>query len=199
MELSKRERLLRLLVDKAFKYSREPVFKLASGLLSSYYINCKAVTLDPLGLTLIGELVNDLIDGGFKDAGISAVGGLTLGADPISIAASLVSYERGAPLKAFIIRKEAKKHGLMKWIEGNVSAGEKVLMIEDVITTGMSTMKAIERAKEAGFDIMGVIALVDREEGGVENIKKSYDVDVSLIFNKTELLKCYEANLKLAL
>lgn len=184
----KREELLKLLVDKAFKYSEEPIFKLASGKMSAYYINCKMITLDPYGLNLIGEAVNDLIEENFKKGEISAVGGLTLGADPISVAASMASYKRGAPLKAFVIRKEPKRHGLKKWLEGNVENGEKVVIIEDVVTTGMSTIKAIKRAKEANLEVKGIIALVDREEGGAKNIKNECGLDVFAIFKKSELL-----------
>ncbi len=187
------DKLLKLIAEKAFKYSDEPTFKLASGRLSNYYINCKMVTLDPVGLNLIGEVTNKILAEKFGQLNITAVGGLTLGADPISVATSLMSYQAGTPLKAFVIRKEAKKHGLMKWVEGDVSSGENVVITEDVITTGMSTLKAIDRAKEAGLNVVGVITLVDREEGGVENIKKEHDVEVCAIALKSDLLKYYRA------
>lgn len=185
-----RDELLKLITEKAFQYSKEPIFKLASGQLSNYYINCKMVTLDPCGLNLIGEAVNDIVSDEFKDDAITAVGGLTLGADPISVAASLTSYKRGLPFKAFVIRKEPKSHGLKKWVEGDVSAGDSVVITEDVITTGMSTLKAIKHALDAGLLVKGVIALVDREEGGVENIKKEHNIKLFSIVKKSELLIC---------
>lgn len=190
--ISNREKLIELIATKAFKYSQEPIFKLASGKISNYYVNCKMVTLDPLGMNLIGSVINDMIENRFKNASIDAVGGLTLGADPISIAVSLISYQRGTPLKAFIIRKEAKAHGLKKWVEGGVEQGEKVVIIEDVITTGMSTMIAIDRAIEAELEVMGVIALVDREEGGVENILGKHDINVLSVVKKSELLQYHK-------
>lgn len=190
--IKERDRLLEMLSKKAFKYSEEPVFKLASGKMSNFYINCKMVTLDPVGLNLIGNVVNDIIDDYFISESIAAVGGLTLGADPISVSASLMSHQRGRPVKAFVIRKEAKAHGLKKWVEGDVAPGEHVLIMEDVITTGMSTIKAIERAKEAKLDVRGVIALVDREEGGVKSIKEKYDIDVISISKKSELFEMYK-------
>lgn len=191
--ISDRDNLLKLLAEKAFKYSKEPIFKLASGKMSNYYINCKMVTLNPKGLNLIGNIVNDLIHDNFKKDNITAVGGLTLGADPIAVAVSLVSYQCGVPLKAFVIRKEPKPHGLMKWVEGDISVNDNVLIIEDVITTGMSTNKAIERAKEEGLNVKGVIALVDREEGGVESIKNNYNVNVLAVVKKSELLVYQES------
>jgi len=192
--IKEREKLLELLANKAFKYSEEPVFKLASGKVSQFYINCKMVTLDPEGLNLIGNVVNELVDDDFKDKGVDAVGGLTLGADPISVAASLISHQRGRPFKAFVIRKEAKPHGLMKWVEGDVSKDDGVLIMEDVITTGMSTLKALDRAREEGLNVLGVIALVDREEGGVDNIKEKYDLEVVSIVKKSELLLIFKGN-----
>jgi orotate phosphoribosyltransferase len=186
--LSERDKLFKLVLEKAFKYSDEPVFKLSSGMMSNYYINCKMVTLNPYGLNLIGEIVNDMINDNFGSDNISAVGGLTLGADPISVAASIMSYQRGTPFKAFVIRKEPKKYGLKKSIEGDVTAEDNVVIIEDVITKGTSTIKAIKCAKEADLKVKGVIALVDREEGGIENIKKDYDIKVLSIYKKSELL-----------
>jgi orotate phosphoribosyltransferase len=188
-----KNRLITLLAERAFKYSEEPVFKLASGKSSNYYVNCKMVTLEPEGLNLIGGIVNDMIRENFLKDGIIAVGGLTLGADPIAVSSSLISYQRGAPLKAFVIRKEPKRHGLKKWVEGDVKEGDSVIILEDVITTGMSTLKAIERAKEGGLHVKGVIALVDREEGGVENIKRDHDLNVLSIAKKSELLIEYKA------
>jgi orotate phosphoribosyltransferase len=161
-----RDRLIRLIYEKAFKYSKEPVFKLVSGRMSNYYFNCKAVTLNPEGMYLIGNIVFEMI----KNIPVKAIGGLTLGADPIANAAAYTSYLKGVPIEAFVVRKTAKSHGTMQWIEGNVKSGDKVVITEDVITTGKSTIEAITKAREAGLKIIKVIALVDRQEGGYEAI-----------------------------
>lgn len=161
-----KERLVGLIYDRAFKYSAEPIFKLVSGRMSNYYFNCKTVTLHPEGMYLVGNIIFDMI----KDLEARGIGGLTLGADPIAEAVAYTSYLRESPVEAFVVRKSAKSHGTMQWIEGNVRAGDRVVIVDDVITTGKSTIEAISRAREAGLDIVKVIALVDRQEGGYENV-----------------------------
>ena len=108
-----KERLIELVLEKAFKFSEEPIFKLVSGRMSNYYFNCKAVTLNPEGLHLIGNIVYEMI----RDAGAKGIGGLTLGADPIADAVAYTSYLKGAPIEAFVVRKSAKSHGTMQWIK----------------------------------------------------------------------------------
>src|SRR4030066_1548251 len=132
------KRLIELVLEKAFKYSEEPVFKLVSGRMSNYYFNCKAVTLNPEGMYLVGNLIFDLI----KDMDIKGIGGLTLGADPIAYAVAYTSYLKGKlgiesyrPIESFVVRKTPKPHGLMQWIEGNVKKGDRVVIVDDVITT----------------------------------------------------------------
>jgi orotate phosphoribosyltransferase len=175
-----RDRLIRLIYERAFKYSEEPIFKLVSGRMSNYYFNCKMVTLNPEGMYLIGNIVFDMI----KDMKVKGIGGLTLGADPIADAVAYTSYLKEKPIEAFVVRKSAKSHGTMQWIEGDVKAGDEVVIVDDVITTGKSTIEAITRAKEAGLEIVKVIALVDRQEGGYENIMeqlKDIKVDYKLV------------------
>jgi orotate phosphoribosyltransferase len=109
------------------------------------------------------------------------VGGLTFGADPIAVAASFVSWIKHQPIKAFSIRKTQKDHGIVKWIEGDLGSGDKVAIVEDVATTGGSAIKAIERARSEGLIVERVVVMVDRQEGGVENIKKLVPDVVSLI------------------
>ena len=183
-----KERLIKLLIDKAFRYSEEPVFKLVSGRMSNYYFNCKAVTLHPEGMHLIGNLIYDMI----RDSGARGIGGLTLGADPIADAVAYTSYLKGNPVEAFVVRKSAKSHGTMQWIEGNVQKGDRVVIVDDVITTGKSTIEAINRAKEAGLDIAKVIALVDRQEGGRENIE-TLGFNVEPVVTREEVMKVYRA------
>lgn len=163
-----KERLIKLIYEKAFKYSEEPTFRLTSGGLSKYYFNCKAVTLMPEGMYLIGNIIFDMI----HSLEVRGIGGLTLGADPIANAVSYTSYLKGKPIESFTVRKKAKEHGTMQWIEGNIKAGDSVVVVDDVITTGSSTIMAIEKLYEEGIFVRKVLVLVDRQEGGKENILK---------------------------
>ncbi len=178
-----KKRLIELLCTRSFKYSSEPIFKLASGAMSQFYVNCKPVTLDPEGMYLIGHLMFDAI----KNSDCTGVGGLTFGADPIAVATSFASYLQKQPVKAFSIRKEQKDHGVIKWVEGEMSPGEKVVIIDDVVTTGGSTIKAVERARAQGLDVVQVVTLVDRQEGGMENIRK-YVKNVSAVILRDDLM-----------
>jgi orotate phosphoribosyltransferase len=190
-----KDRLIRLIYEKAFKYSAEPIFKLVSGRMSNYYFNCKTVTLHPEGKYLIGSIIFEMI----KDLHPHAIGGLTLGADPIADAVSYASYLKGQPIEAFVVRKIAKSHGTMQWIEGNVKTGDKVVIVDDVITTGKSTIEAIAKAKEAGLEIVKVIALIDRQEGGYENIQevmKDVKTDYPLIeavVTRDDVMRLYKS------
>jgi len=184
-----KRRLGEIILARSFKYSENPPFTLASGRQSNYYFNCKPTTLDPEGMNLIGLIVFDMT----KDLDITAAGGLTLGADPIANALSLISYQKGKPVKSFIVRKDVKAHGTKSAVEGNVTAGEKVVIIDDVITTGGSTITAIEQARNAGLVVQMVITLVDREEGGRENILKIVD-NVKSVFTRTEIMALREKN-----
>jgi orotate phosphoribosyltransferase len=178
-----KERLGEIILERSFKYSETQPFTLASGRLSNYYFNCKPTTLDPEAMNLIGEIIFDMV----KDSDITAAGGLTLGADPIANALSVISYQKGKPVKSFIVRKDVKDHGTKSAVEGNVQAGEKVLIIDDVITTGASTITAIEQARKADLIIEGVITMIDREEGGRENIEK-YVTNIRSILTRTEVM-----------
>ena len=178
-----KKRLLELLLEKSFRYSDTPIFKLASGKMSCFYVNCKPVTLSPEGMFLVGNLIFEAV----KDTNCSAIGGLTFGADPIAVSTAFASHIKGRPFKAFSIRKEQKDHGMIKWIEGDIKPGERVVIIEDVVTTGGSTIKAIERARAEGLEIVKVITLMDRQEGGVEIIR-NHVKEVSAIITRDELM-----------
>jgi orotate phosphoribosyltransferase len=181
-----KKRLIELIIEKAFKYSEEPVFKLVSGRMSNYYFNCKAVALYPEGMHLIGNIIFDLIN----DLDVKGIGGLTLGADPIAYAVAYTSYLKGKPIEAFIVRKIPKSHGTMQLIEGNVKKGDRVVIVDDVITTGKSTIEAITRAEEAGLNIVKVLALIDRQEGGREAIGAlGYKLDS--VITKDEVMNQY--------
>ena len=178
-----KERLGEIIIERSFKYREDPPFTLASGKKSNYYFNCKPTTLDPEGMNLIGAIVFDML----KDTDITAAGGLTLGADPIANALSVISYQKGKPIKSFIVRKDIKDHGTKSAIEGNVRSGEKVAIIDDVITTGASTITAIEQARKEGLNVELVITLIDRQEGGKENILQHVD-NIKSILSRTEVM-----------
>jgi len=133
---------------------------------------------------LVGHLVYEAI----KDSDVDGIGGLTFGADPISIATAFASGLKENPINAFSIRKTRKDHGIIRWIEGDIKPGDRIVIIDDVATTGGSTIKAIERARSEGLEVVKAVILVDRQEGGLENIRKQVD-DVSAIVTRDELIK----------
>jgi orotate phosphoribosyltransferase len=155
------DRLLSILAERS---ARRGQFTLASGRQSTLYIDARLTTMSPDGLTLIGPLALAALRD--VDWRVQAVGGLTLGADPISYAIAYASAETASPLRAFTVRKETKAHGTGRLIEGPFHAGDRVAVIEDVITTGGSALRAVEAVRAAGGSVAGVLALVDREEGG---------------------------------
>jgi orotate phosphoribosyltransferase len=162
-----RRRFLSILKEKS--YERRKVV-LSSGRESDFYIDCRQTTLDAEGAVLTGRLFCGMLEAGERP---EAVGGITLGADPIVTAVSLTSVLRGWPVPAFIIRKEPKKHGTSQWIEGmkNLRHGMRVAILEDVVTTGASTLRAIERAVLSGLVVARVLCLVDRNEGGAAAVE----------------------------
>jgi orotate phosphoribosyltransferase len=136
---------------------------LTSGRTAQYYVDAKRAILRPEGFTALGELVRRAAE----ESGATAVGGLTMGADPVACAA----LAAGARVKAFFVRKDRKQHGLQRWIEGpELDPGERCLIVEDVVTTGGSTVQAIERVREEGFEVVGVASVLDRLAGGAEAI-----------------------------
>jgi orotate phosphoribosyltransferase len=144
-------------------------FTLASGRISTLYIDARLTTMSPEGLALIGPLGLGVLR--HTNWHVDAVGGLTLGADPIAYAISYASMLANSPVRAFTVRKEAKKHGTEQLIEGPFRAGDRVAVVEDVITTGRSALRAAEVVRVAGGHVAGVLALVDRQEGGREALE----------------------------
>jgi len=179
-----RSRLLEILKEKSYE-KREVT--LASGRKSDFYIDCKQTTLDAEGAYLTGKLMYEIIDG--LNDNIEGAGGLTLGADPIATAVSIASFLADKPLPAFIIRKEPKGHGTGQWLEGtkNLKKGAKVVIVEDVVTTGGSSLKAVKRAEESGLTVELILALVDRCEGGRENIEKE-GYKLKSLFERAEIV-----------
>lgn len=179
---TERERLAAILREKS--YEKRDV-TLASGRKSTFYFDGKQTALHPEGGYLVGKLLWQAIE----DAGVKvdAVGGLTLGADPLATATSLASYAAGKPVPAFIVRKEPKGHGTGQWVEGrkNIPAGSRVVILEDVVTSGGSALKAVDRVRQEGLEPTLIAAIIDRQEGGREAIEAAGLKLVSL-FVKSE-------------
>ena len=164
--------LLKLLIERSV---RRGEFTLSSGAKSDLYVNCKLTALDPAGALLIGAVGWDLLQKTAAELNLTvdAVGGLTMGADPIALSIGIASQldQPGNALQTFTVRKAAKEYGAKKLIEGNFAAGNTVAVIDDVVTTGASTLQAIDAVEAAGGKVAFVIALVDRQEGGRQNIE----------------------------
>jgi orotate phosphoribosyltransferase len=181
--MSHREQLANLLRTKSLVRGE---ITLSSGKKSDYYLDCKLTTLDPEGALLTGYCVLELLD----EMGVNpdAIGGLSMGADPLVTAAGVVSAMEKKPLPGFLVRKEAKKHGRQKQIEGlDDPRGKKVVIVDEVCTTGGSTQEAIDAAEREGCQVVAVISLVDREEGGSEKLREKYYY--RSIFTARELLQ----------
>ncbi|MEO0840592.1 MAG: orotate phosphoribosyltransferase [Cyanobacteria bacterium J06643_5] len=179
-----RQSLLDLFCQLAYQ---EGDFVLSSGARSSYYINGKQVTLHPQGALAIGRLLLDMLP-----SDTQAVAGLTLGADPIVSAVSVVSALENRLIPALIVRKEAKGHGTKAYIEGpSLSEAAKVIVLEDVVTTGQSAMKAVTRLREAGYTVNQVISLIDRQQGGAEYYK-SVNLQFKAVFSITDIQERYQ-------
>ena len=181
-----RERLVALLLERSFRVG---VFVLSSGARSRFYIDCRTTTTHAEGQAVVGRLGLAAVRG----AGLrpDAIGGLTMGADPVAYAIAHASWIAGDPVNAFTVRKEPKAHGTGKRVEGCFAAGMRVVVVEDVITTGGSALKAIEAVEAEGGEVVAVLSLVDREEGGREAIEaRGYPVHA--IVGVGELLKAAE-------
>lgn len=163
--MSERERLQELLKKHSLLFGE---FILKSGKKSNYYFDARLTTLLPEGSYLVAKEILRIIEENNIQA--DAIGGITLGADPIVSAVAVVSFIEGKPLPAFIVRKEQKGHGAGRRIEGKVKENARVIIVDDVVTTAGSTISAIEAAKEAGHEVVAVICIVDREEGGTEKL-----------------------------
>jgi orotate phosphoribosyltransferase len=167
-----RQKLLAKLKEKSVFFGD---FLLSSGGRSSFYIDCRLTTLDPEGACLVGRVMNAMIQREIEATGapVAAVGGLTMGADPVALAIGMTSWMESSPrlLKVFSVRKAPKAHGQTKLIEGNFAEGDTVVVLDDVVTRGDSTLRAIESVEAAGGKVAFVAVLVDREEGGSEKIR----------------------------
>lgn len=180
--LALKKRLAQILVERSYM---EGSFTLASGRHSDYYFDCRQTSLHPEGAWLIGTIFNAML----ADLPIKAVGGMTMGADPLISATSVVSHIQSRPLAGLIVRKTVKDHGTARAIEGlaNVQKGDSVAMLEDVVSTGGSVLQACERVEEAGLTIATICCVLDRDEGGREKINEA-GYTVRSIFTRPELV-----------
>lgn len=178
-----KQRLARILMEKSY---REGDFVLASGRRSDYYFDCRVTALSSEGSWLIGNLFNDLL----HDVDIVGIGGMTLGADPLTTATTVIAHERGRPLHGFLVRKEAKDHGTGQYVEGmgNFKPGDRVAVLEDVITSGASLLKAVERVEAAGLVVVAACGVLDRGEGGAEAIRAA-GYELRALFTRPELVR----------
>ncbi len=181
--MTHRERLLELLRERSLELGS---FVLASGAKSDYYVDCRRTTMHAEGQVLIGQLGYELLRSSGLDPHV--VGGLTMGADPVSYAIAYTSWLAGEPVHAFSVRKQAKEHGRGKRIEGSFEAGQRVVVIEDVITSGGSALSACEAVEAEGGEVLGVLAILDRESGGREAIEAG-GYRVLSLFRVGELLE----------
>ncbi len=168
------QQLIELVRDKALEFG---TFTLASGKQASFYLDCRRLTLDSAGVRVVAEGMLERLARDWPDA----VGGMAIGADPITAAIITLADVQGKSLRGFIVRKETKEHGKGRLVEGPVDPGDRVVIVEDVVTTGGSALKAIDRCRAAGLEIAGVLAIVDRLEGGREKFAEhGYQLDTLL-------------------
>lgn len=184
--MSAKDELKKMLLEKSVRTGE---FTLASGKKSDLYVDCRLTALDNRGAGWIGEAGWDLVREKMEaeDLAVDAIGGMTMGADPISLVVGMASAGHERALQVFNIRKEPKGHGRGKQIEGNFREGDQVVVVDDVITTGGSTLKAIEAIRAGGGTVVFCLVLVDREEGGRAAIEAE-GVPVVSIFTRSELL-----------
>jgi orotate phosphoribosyltransferase len=179
--MNARDRLLDLFVERSFRLGD---FTLASGRKSDFYIDCRTTTMHAEGQVLLGQVGCEALDAAGWHPDV--VGGLTMGADPIAYAIAGESFRRDHPMHAFSVRKRAKRHGTGRRIEGCFESGARVVVIEDVITTGGSALQACEAVREEQGSIVGVLAAVDRQEGGADAIREA-GLQVVSLFGVDEL------------
>jgi len=187
--LNTRARLRHLIDQKCLQLQKQPI-RLSTGALSNFYFDCKAVTLDGEALSLIADAFLEEI--GHLSEPPKAIGGLTMGADFITAVVAMKGHERGlSTVCGSIVRKEAKKHGTMNRIENELPPGTPIVVVDDVITTGSSTKQACEQFLGSGYRIVGIIALVDREQGGKQSLERQFGT-VRAVFKKSDFPRIAE-------
>jgi len=183
MSQANRALLLGQLAKYAYQWSQEPKFQLASGQVSQEYLDCKKALSRPETMAMLGPVILEMLA-----PSVVAIGGLTMGADPIAMSASQASAGTGHEVRWFSVRKRAKEHGLQKIIEGCVEKGEKIAVVDDVVTAGGSTVQAIQECRNFGLQVVQVIVLVDRQQSdGLANVKNAAECRVDALFTKSEI------------
>lgn len=182
------KRLLEMIRERAYRYSPDAPFQLSSGRLSSHYVDLRALLCIPEALVATGTIIFRRIKQFERksDTKVQAIGGPAEGAIPIASAVAYYSHEASEPIETFYIRKEPKRHGLKKWVEGHSAEGSRVVIVDDVVTTGGSTLKAIQAAEEQGFQVAMIIVLVDRLEGGNDKLT-SLGIPYDAIFTLNDI------------
>lgn len=182
------KRLLEMIRERAYRYSPDAPFQLSSGRLSPHYVDLRALLCMPEALVATGTIIFRRIKQFERksDTKVRAIGGPAEGAIPIASAVAYYSHEASEPIETFYIRKEPKKHGLKKWVEGHNAEGSRVVIVDDVVTTGDSTLKAIQAAEEQGFQVAMIIVLVDRLEGGHDKLA-SLGIPYDAIFTLNDI------------
>jgi orotate phosphoribosyltransferase len=182
------KRLIELIRERAYRYNPEAPFQLASGRLSPHYVDLRALLCAPEALVATGTLLFDRIKRFERETHtkVDAIGGPADGAIPIAAAVAYRSHEAAEPIETFFVRKEPKGHGLKKWVEGHSTPGSRVVIVDDVVTTGGSTLRAIEASREQGFQIVKIIVLVDRLEGGTEKLS-SLGIPYEAVFTLNDI------------
>jgi len=184
-DMDARSQLLGFLAEHAYQFRPENPFILVSGATSDEYLDCKLALSQPGAMVSLGQVFLDQLQ-----PGVVAIGGLTMGSDPIAMGSAFASASTEHPVRWFTVRKEPKSHGQMKLIEGSVREGERVAVVDDVVTSGSSTIKAIEECKKAGLQVAQVVVLVDRQQAqGMDHVRKATgeNVAVTAIFTKQEI------------
>ncbi len=182
------KRLLELIRERAYRYSPEAPFQLSSGRLSPHYVDLRALLCAPEALVATGTVLFQRIKQFERETKtkVDAVGGPADGAIPIAAAVAYHSYQVAEPIETFFVRKEPKGHGLKRWVEGHSTSGSRVVIVDDVVTTGGSTLRAIEASREQGFQIVKIIVLVDRLEGGTEKLS-SLGIPYEAVFTLNDI------------
>ncbi len=168
------KRLLELVRQHAYRYSPDAPFRLSSGRVSPHYVDLRALLCLPEALALAGTIIFGRIKQFERESKtkVHAIGGPAVGSIPIASAVAYCSHQASEPIETFFVRKEAKDHGLRKWVEGHSTEGSSVVVVDDVVTTGSSTLTAIQAAKQQGFQVVKIIVLVDRLEGGNDELSR---------------------------
>jgi orotate phosphoribosyltransferase len=191
MMVAEGRRLLEIIAKTSLRSEQRPVFRLASGRMSRHYVDCKQALSDPEARDLIGKIIFNII----KDQPLDAVGGLEIGAYPIATSVSdRIFRETGRGVRAFVVRKEPKKHGVDNLIAGDARPSDRTLIVDDVVTTGDSTIHAITRARNAGLHVTRVIVLIDREEDDGKRNIEAQNVQFGALFTLADLLRISEAH-----